>query len=317
MQAVITWYKNLGKSILTWIGDLAQTLWKKGRNLIAGFWGGIWERMQAVITWLKDVSWKILTWIGDLGETLLQKGKDLIQGFWDGIQALWDGVLGVATWLKNLGAKAVSAVGNLLETLVQAGKDLIQGFWDGIQEIWDDVWEWIKDKIDLVPGFLKSALGLDSPSKITREMGRQFMEGFAVGFEEDKTFDRAQANLANNINGFKRSLSSAVENLGTTEEFNPVITPVLDLTSVQADAKKMNGYIQSTQKITPVLSFKQAQLIAAGTRSQPEETAESVTARGEVKFEQNIFAPKQLSTNDIYKQTRNQITMAKEELSIR
>jgi hypothetical protein len=37
---------------------------------------------------------------------------------------------------------------------------------------------------------------------------------------------------------------------------------------------------------------------------------------GEVNFEQNIYAPKQLSTSDIYKNTRNQIRLAKEELSI-
>jgi hypothetical protein len=35
-----------------------------------------------------------------------------------------------------------------------------------------------------------------------------------------------------------------------------------------------------------------------------------------VTFNQTINAPEQLSSADIYKQTRNQITMAKEELNI-
>jgi hypothetical protein len=33
-------------------------------------------------------------------------------------------------------------------------------------------------------------------------------------------------------------------------------------------------------------------------------------------FEQNIYSPTQLSATDIYKQTRNQIALAKEELGI-
>jgi hypothetical protein len=56
--------------------------------------------------------------------------------------------------------------------------------------------------------------------------------------------------------------------------------------------------------------------IAAAQRLRSEEVAAAPTTPESVLFEQNIYAPTELSTSDIYKQTRNQITIAKEELSI-
>ncbi|MET0787176.1 MAG: tape measure protein, partial [Paenisporosarcina sp.] len=314
MQAVITWYKNLAKSVLNWIGNVARTLYTKGRNFISGLWDGIWDRVQAVITWFRDLASKVLGWIGNVARTLYSKGRSFISGLWDGIK---DKFADVVSWFGDIPSKITSGIGDVGSALYGTGKDLIQGFWNGIKDIWDDVWAWIQAKIDLVPDFLKGLLGLNSPSKITMEMGQLFMEGFAVGFARDKTFDQAQEDLVTNVSNFRDSLNAAYENIGTMDEFNPVITPVLDLSMVQADAGKINDYIQATQPLVPAFSYKQAQTIAASTRVQAEESNDSsLSTRGDVRFEQNIYAPKQLSTNDIYKQTRNQITMAKEELSI-
>jgi len=62
-------------------------------------------------------------------------------------------------------------------------------------------------------------------------------------------------------------------------------------------------------------SYNQAHSIAATTFAESD-AIKAPAGAGEVKFEQNIYAPTQLSTSDIYKNTRNQITMAKQELSI-
>jgi hypothetical protein len=103
--------------------------------------------------------------------------------------------------------------------------------------------------------------------------------------------------------------------LGNLDDFNPVITPVLDLTSLQRDAKTISGMLP-TSSLTPSLSYEQASIIATTRTKTEEEQAAGQTTSSEVKFEQNIYAPTQLSTADIYRQTRNQITVAKEELSI-
>jgi len=96
-----------------------------------------------------------------------------------------------------------------------------------------------------------------------------------------------------------------------------VIAPVLDLTSVESEAKKIADYIQTAQVLMPTLSIASANVIATSTKPfEDDSPIKPPAGSGEVKFEQNIYAPAQLSTGDIYRQTRNQITMAKEELSI-
>jgi hypothetical protein len=63
-------------------------------------------------------------------------------------------------------------------------------------------------------------------------------------------------------------------------------------------------------------SLGMANQISLGTtRTAPDETPVP-TAAGNVTYEQNVYAPKQLSTADVYRQTRNLIAVRKEELAI-
>jgi len=320
VQAVIQWFKDFSVHVVTWIGNLVRTLFHKGRELIKGLWDGIWERVQGVITWFKDLSTKVVSWIGNLLSTLWQKGVDLIQGLWDGIVWLFtDAPQSVAGWFGNIAQKVLSAlptVEELKNILFQTGKDIMQGLWDGLVDLWDKVWAWVTEQIHKIPKPIRKLLGIDSPSKVFMEIGHQIMEGLAIGLMNNKNVDRAQENTLSSLKSFNNHVKNALEEVGTIDEFRPIITPVLDLTSVQADAKKIGGYIKDVQKIRPELSFAQAKAIAVNVRPQPVESQDAASVRGNVKFEQNIYAPRQLSTNDIYKQTRNQITMAKEELSI-
>ena len=86
------------------------------------------------------------------------------------------------------------------------------------------------------------------------------------------------------------------------------------MTQVASDASKISDYIQTSQALSPSFSTNQARTIAS-IQNAPDISTESIKTQG-VNFEQNIYAPTRLSTSDIYKQTRNQITIAKEELSI-
>jgi hypothetical protein len=118
--------------------------------------------------------------------------------------------------------------------------------------------------------------------------------------------------MDNVVTGLQSTLTTAVSELnaissGLESDFHPVITPVIDLTNVRAGVSTIGGLLGSS-----------SYLAAGAIANSQQYTEESVVGAGptEIKFEQTINAPTQLSTADIYRQTRNQITMAKEELSI-
>jgi hypothetical protein len=122
-------------------------------------------------------------------------------------------------------------------------------------------------------------------------------------------------------NSFGTGISKAVRNMANKmsdiSEFAPTITPVLDLTKVQKEASKINRYV-SPNALAMSLSYGHARTISNGTQPSEDVTPPppSTPNSGGVNFEQNIYSPTRLSTSDIYKQTRNQITLAKEELKI-
>lgn len=157
------------------------------------------------------------------------------------------------------------------------------------------------------------ALGIHSPSRVFLHMAEMCMVGFALGIENNSELPNKA--IVNAGDMMTKTLSKVSSDLQNTSEFNPTITPVLDLTKVAADASLINSLLPN---MAGTLSFAQANSIAA-TQKQTQESNSEISPGGtsEVKFEQNIFAPEQLSTADIYKQTRNQITIAKEELKIR
>lgn len=299
-----------------------------GLNLLDAIFGGIITKAVEVTAWFVALPGKIIGWIGDVLGTLVTKGANFITGLWTGIQ---ERIVGVTSWFEKLGTTIVGWVGDGLSFLYGIGKNLIEGLWNGIK----DMKEWLKQKIgvlvDWLPDWIKDRLGIDSPSKVMRALGVYVGEGLGLGITDGEKYVSSSAKgLANSvidnmyisdkdladqtIKSLSGALSRVSDDLGNMDEFNPTITPVLDLTSVQSDARTLNS-IFSSSSLAASLSYGQARAIS--TAEAQRMNAEAPTSNSqEVNFNQVINSPTALSTNDIYRQTRSQIALAKKELSL-
>jgi hypothetical protein len=99
-----------------------------------------------------------------------------------------------------------------------------------------------------------------------------------------------------------------LESLLNTE---PVITPVLDLTAVQAGAARLAGIVPGTVSFGQASAISSAQLAA-----QNEEAVVAATGGTSVKFEQNNYSPEALTEIEIYRQTKNQLSQLKSALAL-
>lgn len=306
-------FVTLPMSIISWIGNVATRLWNKGIEIISGFFSGINDKIIAVRNFFGSVGGKILGWIGSLFGTLRNKGLDIIGGFFRGITDKWHEV---TSWFAGLWNLISQAVGDLSDILLETGKAIIQGLWDGMQEIWGKVSGWLSS---LNPANLFNDINLQKghAEKNMVPTGEMVFFGLQKGMETG--WDRVTTWLQtlDPSDSLSKVLATIPAKLSSMEEFNPTITPVLDLSRVTSEAAKISSLV-STSALVPSVSTIQANRIASTSTASPNSIAEKspVGTPGEVKFEQNIYAPEQLSTKDIYKQTRNQITLAKEELSI-
>lgn len=160
---------------------------------------------------------------------------------------------------------------------------------------------------------MKSALGIHSPSKETRKLGRYMDEGLIDGLLTYAGQVRSAGEEVGDtaLTGLKSSIDKIFEEMTSEIDLAPVITPVLDLSKFQSDASKISSVFGS-KTVSPIVSYDQA--LGISTASQ-ESTAfagtQLATAEPTVIFEQNNYSPKALSHVEIYRQTRNQLSLAK------
>lgn len=317
-----SFFGEIPGKVISWIGDVLSTLWQKGVDILTGFFNGAISIIGNIAGFFIGIPGAILGWVGETIGLLVQKGKDVIQGLWNGATEIFNGLLGWIGHIDNVIAGVIPMMGDLL---TDVGKAIIQGLWDGMKAIWEKAKAWLESIGSFIHDNFTSKLGIDSPSKVMHEVGVNIMEGLGNGMksewrENEKWMDQLNADqtieeaFSTNLS---KVLTSVADKMSTMSEFAPTITPVLDLSRVKEDASRIGGYLTSNN-VPLSLSYNQAKIISKATseRRSTDMIKEPTTPRGDINFEQNIYAPKQLSTSDIYKSTRNQIRIAKEELRI-
>lgn len=229
------------------INDNVPTILKTGINIIITLVKGIIQAIPTlvanipkIISAIVDV-WSAFNWI-QLGKNAITFLKDGIKSMFGAIKGagknILDGITGalknLPNTLKNLGknaidflksgisgmkSKAVSAAKGILDAVVSSiktlpdkmlsiGKNIVQGLWDGIK----DMTKWITDKVKSfagsVLGGIKKALGINSPSKVTRGYGEFLAEGLSVGFE--KSMPHVQRSLLSDIKSMTGKMQAVV-----------------------------------------------------------------------------------------------------------
>jgi hypothetical protein len=105
------------------------------------------------------------------------------RAFMSAIGAVRNFVVGAVRWIAGLPGKIGSVFGKAKDLLVNVGKDIVGGLQRGIE----GAWHWVTDKISalvsLIPGPVRSLLGISSPSKVFMEIGGHIGTGLALGIE--------------------------------------------------------------------------------------------------------------------------------------
>lgn len=312
---VYIWFTQLPGNISNAIGVLVSYLLQKGKDLLNGLWNGVKEIWEGLRNWFSDLPENILTWLGSLLTTLFSTGKDLLQGLWNGVTYVWELLLSWFGSLKDLILDGIGTVEDVLLWLKDIGKAVIQGFWNGLKEIWTSVSNWIMEKVNAIPDFFLGGLDINSPSRVMRNIGVNTMKGFALGMQ-DVNLDPVMSEIMSTIVNAMLALNDDVGSLSVSlSDFTPTITPVLDLSNVQNGTNILNSMFSSGQNFSANVSYGQASILSTTTEVSADNQNGSNSQITEIRFEQNNYSPESLSTTDIYRQTRNQLALAKGELA--
>lgn len=248
---------------------------------------------------------------------LLAKGTDALPFVQDIVSA---GKAGVAD-LNRLGSQLQSASKSLGSTasknLYQAAVDSAAGLVEGLKKQQAA----IEKQMDVIAGAMvksiKKKLGIKSPSREFAKIGTWTVQGLAEGLKKsDPVANAAEGVGKEAIFAMQKSLSGLGSVLSGDMDVNPTITPVLDLSDVEKDSKFIDRML-ATKALKLSEAYSMAKRASVGYENNRDAMAEEAAAsQGDnLTFIQNNHSPKALSSADIYRQTKNQLSVAKEALT--
>lgn len=164
----------------------------------------------------------------------------------------------------------------------------------------------------------KREIGIRSPSKAFMEVGKFAVLGLAQGFDKNSRLtETSAANLArSSVDSMAKALSSISDKVGPSMDFQPVITPVVDMTNVANSAGQINRVLAGSVPIDISTSRShavQASIATGGNSASPDGAQPG--PGGDVIFNQTINSPKAVSTAEVYRNTKNQLSVAKTKLA--
>jgi tape measure domain-containing protein len=206
----------------------------------------------------------------------------------------------------HLGTEASTA-------LYQAGVDSAKGLLEGLKAEQASI-EAIMDQIaDRMVKTIKDKLGIRSPSREFMKVGKFSAEGLikGLGNMSDSVEKVAEGTGRTAVDTLRKSLSGFSDLIAHDMDLNPTITPVLDLSSVRKDVGRLGGML-TTKPITVDSSYAKARYVADGYASNRND-AQNVSSgdTNSVSYTQNNYSPKALSSAEIYRQTKNQLSTVK------
>lgn len=146
--------------------------------------------------------------IGHFFEDLAVKAAGMLGKIW---RAIGDALDNVGGFFRDLPGKILNFLGNVGKTLLNVGWDLIRGLWNGLTAAGG----WLFKQIgvffgNLLPGWIKKLLGINSPSKVTAEMGKFLTLGLGVGITDPKSMNSVKGSVTDLATHVSNSFQSAV-----------------------------------------------------------------------------------------------------------
>jgi tape measure domain-containing protein len=202
--------------------------------------------------------------------------------------------------------------------LYQAAVDSAKGLVDGLKKQQAAI-EAQMDKIaDAMVKAIKKKLGIKSPSRVFKQVGVYSAQGLSTGLETGSNIVTDSAtNLGNNaIIALRKSLSGMQDVLGREIiDPMPTITPVLDLSQIRKNAGQI-GSILPSSTLSVGAAYSQAQSVSNAVRSIHEKPSKyEDKPLVQQNYTQNNYSPKALSSAEIYRGTKNQLSRTKEALA--
>lgn len=226
------------------IASPSTVMEEQGGNLMQGLINGIrsfaGNVVSNVVSAVSRVPGKIRSFVSKFKE----KGGELITNLISGIKGK---ASNIATKVAEGIKKAKKSISDYVGKFKSAGGDLIKGVAKGISNGLSSVISSVGSIARQALSSFRKKLGIKSPSREFAKLGVRIPEGVSVGIKKGRdAVSKAVDNLGSeSVNKMRETLKNIgnVPDIGS--DFNPTITPILDLSDVRRGARDINSLLNS------------------------------------------------------------------------
>ena len=283
--------------MLTAAEEAVPDMVQAGINILIAFLEGIEENMNSIVATVVRIITTFLDALADQMPLIVNSGINLIISF----------VNGLAEGIRDNTEEMRAAGWNLAMAIIDG---MTGGLASGEGRV-------ATAARSVAKGALGSAmwyLGIRSPSREFFKLGEWIDQGLADGMNAHVgVVNNASKNVGREaIDSMRKTITGLSDILDAEMDVTPQISPVLDLSNIEKGSKRISGLLSSTLSLQD--AAQRAYSAEAAYRSNEaafEEAQDLSSEPREVNYIQNNHSPKALSSAEIYRHTKNQLSLMK------
>ncbi|MFF2174974.1 hypothetical protein ACFVT8_00690 [Lysinibacillus sp. NPDC058147] len=216
IKSVITTVLNAIKSVVTtiWNGikSVISSVLNSTKSTVSSVWNAIKSVISSVLNGIKSVVSSIWNGIKNVVSEIVNGIKTTITKVWENIKSTVENLMdGVRSAIENGWNAAKSFLEGI--NLLSIGKDIINGLIKGITDSFGAVASALSSLTDKIPSWVKSALGIHSPSRVMIAIAKWIPIGVAKGIESTTNVVQKATNMM-----VRSAIPDFTQNLSITKD---------------------------------------------------------------------------------------------------
>jgi hypothetical protein len=244
-ESAVNAVSSLITSLATNIKSKNSTFSSKGREAMTYFAKGIGEGKSTITTRINNTLSDILKAFSTKNAEFQNAGKNIVNNISTGIN---NGASGPISKMKSVADNCLKQLNGYYNSYYNYGVNWVQGLANGINDKAYLAKNAAKSLAKAVAGSTSSALMIASPSKLARKYGGYWDEGLADGIVGSIALvDKASGMLTDSaIDGMSNMVESVIALCDADIDYEPTISPVLDLSNVSSGIAILNSDLSGT-----------------------------------------------------------------------
>lgn len=223
---------NIISNVVEWVADMASDAQEAGSQFLTNVVNFISQLPGQIAGFLASIISSVAGWVSDMIDKAVEAGSEFLSSVQQGFE-------NVVSFFAELPGRIIGAIGDAGSMLWDVGCNIMNGLAGGIQSMVGGLIDTVGGAINSVIDGAKSLLGIASPSKVFKQIGKFTMQGLDVGIEDNMGEPlRTMEEMAESINDIGSGIGANWDIEGTVKSVNKLAHSGLKGAKAQPEAAK-------------------------------------------------------------------------------